>query len=153
MIYQIEAIGIVSNNRSEIEDDNWGDVVSTISLDQTKYLEDALKELHAFSHLEVIFRMDQVNPEKIHTGARHPRNQKDWPMVGVFAQRVKSRPNLLGVSRCELLDITGLELRVKGLDAINGTPVIDIKPYFKEFGPRGRVRQPVWATELMANYY
>jgi tRNA (Thr-GGU) A37 N-methylase len=71
----------------------------------------------------------------------------------VFAQRGKNRPNRLGVSRCSLLSVAGLDLHVAGLDAIAGTPVLDIKPYMVQFGPRGKVRQPGWATELMERYY
>lgn len=101
-----------------------------------------MKGLDAFSHIEVVFYMDRVPVENIHTGSRHPRNRKDWPSVGVFAQRVKSRPNLLAVSRCRLIKVEGVILTVEGLDAIDGTPVLDIKPYLNEFGPRGSVIQP-----------
>jgi tRNA-Thr(GGU) m(6)t(6)A37 methyltransferase TsaA len=151
--YTINPIGIVHNARTEVEDDNWGNVISTIELDSNRFSEEALKELDTFSHLEVVFYMDRVRIENIYTGSRHPRNRKDWPSAGIFAQRVKSRPNLLGISRCRLLDVQGLTLTVEGLDAINDTPVIDIKPYLKEFGPRGPVMQPEWATELMKNYF
>jgi tRNA (Thr-GGU) A37 N-methylase len=57
------------------------------------------------------------------------------------------------VSRCDLLSVDGVVLTVRALDAIDGTPVLDIKPYMKEFGPRGQVRQPSWSTELMAGYW
>ncbi|MFD0476032.1 TrmO family methyltransferase [Nonomuraea thailandensis] len=77
----------------------------------------------------------------------------DWPEVGIFAQRGKNRPNRLGVSRCRLLAVEGLDLRVRGLDAIDGTPVLDVKPYMAEFGPQGETVQPAWATELMRAYY
>jgi tRNA (Thr-GGU) A37 N-methylase len=71
----------------------------------------------------------------------------------VSAQRAKGRPNGIGVSRCRLLRIEGLRLTVEGLDAITGSPVLDIKPYMVELGLRGEVRQPAWATQLMADYY
>jgi len=151
--YTITPIGIVHNARTGVEDDNWGDVISIIELDSNTFSEEALKELDTFSHLEIVFYMNRVPTENVYMGSRHPRNRKDWPSVGVFAQRVKSRQNLLGVSRCRLIKIQGLELTVEGLDAIDGTPVIDIKPYLKEFGPRGPVTQPEWATELMKNYF
>ena len=63
-----------------------------------------------------------------------------WPSVGVFAQRNKRRPNRIGVCTCELLEVNGLELTVRGLDAIDGSPVLGLKPYMTEFAPR--VRQP-----------
>ena len=75
------------------------------------------------------------------------------PEVGIFAQRAKDRPNRIGLSTCELVSVEGRTLTVSGLDAIDGSPVIDIKPYFKEFGPRGPLRQPRWATELMSGYF
>ena|SRR5665213_294406 len=151
--YIITPIGIVHNARTEVEDDNWGNVISIIELDSNRFSEEAVKGLDTFSHIEVVFYMDRVPIENVHMGCRHPRNRKDWPSVGVFAQRVKSRPNLLGVSRCRLITVQGLALTVEGLDAIDGTPVIDIKPYLNEFGPRGPVTEPQWATELMKNYF
>ena len=86
-------------------------------------------------------------------GARHPRGNPDWPRVGIFAQRGKDRPNRLGVSRCELLAVDGTAVRVRGLDAVDGTPVLDLKPWMAEFGPRGDMRQPAWASELMRGYW
>jgi tRNA (Thr-GGU) A37 N-methylase len=97
--------------------------------------------------------MHQVDPAKVETGARHPRERKDWPLVGIFAQRGKARPNRIGVSRCRLLGVDGLDVHVEGLDAIDGTPVLDVKPWMDEFAPRGRTRQPDWSRELMRDYY
>jgi tRNA (Thr-GGU) A37 N-methylase len=74
-------------------------------------------------------------------------------MVGIFAQRPKARPNRLGLSRCQILKREGMVIKVVGLDAINGSPVLDIKPYCEEFDARGPVRQPAWIREIMANYY
>jgi tRNA (Thr-GGU) A37 N-methylase len=71
----------------------------------------------------------------------------------MFAQRAKLRPNRLGVSNCELVAVDRLSLTVRGLDAIDGTPVLDIKPFMAEFEPTGAIRQPAWATELMQGYY
>jgi tRNA (Thr-GGU) A37 N-methylase len=82
-----------------------------------------------------------------------PRNNPAWPEVGIFAQRVKNRPNRLGLSTCELVGVEGTDVMVRGLDAVDGTPVIDIKPYMSEFGPRTDVRQPTWSRELMAGYW
>ena len=109
--------------------------------------------LSEYSHIEVVYHFHQVAPEKEQEGARRPRGNPDWPMVGIFAQRAKARPNRIGVSVCRLLRVDGLMLTVQGLDAIDGTPVLDIKPYFVEFGPRGPVRQPAWSHELMAGYW
>jgi tRNA (Thr-GGU) A37 N-methylase len=87
------------------------------------------------------------------TGARHPRGNRDWPAVGILSQRAKGRPNRIGVTVCELVAVDGLELRVRGLDAVDGSPVLDVKPYMAEFAPRGPVRQPAWSSELMQGYW
>jgi len=86
-------------------------------------------------------------------GARHPRGRTDWPRVGIFAQRAKARPNRIGVTTCELVGIDGRLVRVRGLDAIDGTPVLDLKPYMAGFAPRTTVREPDWAVELMRDYW
>jgi tRNA (Thr-GGU) A37 N-methylase len=70
----------------------------------------------------------------------------------VLAGHSPVRPNHLGVSACPLLGVAGLELTVHGLDAIDGTPILDIKPYAVEFQPTGSVRQPAWMRELMVRY-
>ena len=91
--------------------------------------------------------------DRIETGARHPRNRADWPLVGIFAQRGKNRPNRLGLTTCRIVRVDGLAIEVEGLDAIDGTPVLDIKPVMVEFLPRGDVRQPDWSRELMQGYW
>lgn len=85
--------------------------------------------------------------------ARHPRNNTDWPKVGVFAQRGRNRPNRIGSTICRILKVDGLNLYVEGLDAIDGSPVLDIKPWVIEFGPRGLVFQPGWMSDLMQGYW
>ena len=73
--------------------------------------------------------------------------------AGIFAQRGKNRPNRLGVCVCRVVGVDGLAVEVEGLDAIDGTPVLDIKPVLKGFLPRGEVREPAWATEIMKDYW
>lgn len=153
MHYMIEAIGYVHGGRTDPIDDNWGKSRTTIELDQAKFGPDALAGLDAFSHAEIIFLFDRVIREKIESGARHPRGRQDWPLTGIFAQRGKNRPNRLGVTVCRILTVEGTCLDVEGLDAIDGTPVIDIKPVMREFLPREDVRQPAWVSELMAEYW
>jgi tRNA (adenine37-N6)-methyltransferase len=145
-------VAVVVGGRGEIRDDDWGEVTAVIRLDDA-FAPDALAGLEDFSHVEVVFSFDRVPEDEIETGARHPRGRDDWPLVGIFAQRGKNRPNRLGVSRAEILRVEGRDLHVRGLDAIAGTPVLDIKPVMREFEPRGPVRQPDWATELMRDYY
>ena len=149
----VEPIGVVRAPRAEVVDDHWGGMVSTIELSAQRFGPEALAGLDTFSHAEVVYFFDRVPSEKVETGSRHPRGNTSWPRVGVFAQRVKNRPNRLGVSRCRIVSVDGTALRVEGLDAVDGTPVLDIKPYMAEFGPIGPVRQPAWATKLMRDYY
>ncbi|MFY0577499.1 SAM-dependent methyltransferase [Cystobacter fuscus] len=114
---------------------------------------EALAGLTDFSHVEILFHMDQVDPAKVEKTARHPRNNTDWPKVGIFAQRGKNRPNQLGATICRVLKVDGIQLHLEGLDAIDGSPVLDIKPWVAEFAPRGEVFQPQWITELMRSYW
>jgi len=150
--FTLSPIAAVKNIRAEIEDDNWGSVVSVIQLDPS-FNEEALFEIESFSHAEILFVFHLVKSNKIETGARHPRNNKDWPKAGIFAQRGKNRPNRLGAMICKVIKREGRDLFVQGLDAIDGTPVLDIKPVMKEFLPREEVSQPEWATQLMKNYW
>ncbi|WP_077147152.1 SAM-dependent methyltransferase [Sphingopyxis sp. KK2] len=146
-------IGHVRGGRAAAIDDDWGASRASITLDPVAFTPDALAGLADFSHAEVIFLFDRVPPEKIESGARHPRGRQDWPLVGIFAQRGKNRPNRLGLTTCRIVAVEGLSVEVEGLDAIDGTPVLDIKPVMAEFLPRGTVRQPDWSRELMAGYW
>jgi tRNA-Thr(GGU) m(6)t(6)A37 methyltransferase TsaA len=150
--FSVRAVAVVSSPRAEAVDDDWGAVESTITL-LPPFGEEALAGLEAFSHLDVVYLFDRVDPASIRLGRRRPRGNPDWPEVGIFAQRAKDRPNRLGVSTCELVGTEGATLRVRGLDAIDGTPVLDIKPHLVEFGPRTAVRQPDWSHQLMARYF
>jgi tRNA-Thr(GGU) m(6)t(6)A37 methyltransferase TsaA len=151
--FSMQTIGFVRSPRTEPIDDDWGGVVSRVELDSAQFTEDSLRGLVEFSHVEIVYVFDRVDQGSFELGARRPRNNSRWPEVGVFAQRNKRRPNRIGISICELLGVDGLELTIRGLDAIDGTPVLDIKPYMAEFAPRGPVRQPSWSHELMRGYW
>ncbi|MEO8275235.1 MAG: SAM-dependent methyltransferase [Thermoanaerobaculia bacterium] len=148
----IEPIGRVEGGRERPEDDFWGASESTIVLDERFPLE-ALDGIEGFSHVEVLFYFDRVDPAKIETGARSPRNRADFPRVGIFAQRGKNRPNRIGSTICRIVRRDGRRLTVAQLDTIEGTPVLDIKPVLVEFLPREPVRQPDWSRELMREYW
>lgn len=150
---QLTPVGVVHNERREPIDDNWGNVVSEIELDANLFSPDALLGLSEFSHLECIYFMHRVNPAKIKTGARRPRNLEHLPLTGIFAQRPKGRPNQVGLSVCNILKVEGTIITVMGLDAIDGSPVLDIKPYFVAFAPRGDIVEPDWVREITNNYY
>jgi len=145
-------VGAVEGGRRDASDDDWGQVEATIVVDE-RFAPDALAGLDGFSHVDVVFVFHRVDADDVNVGARHPRGRSDWPNVGIFAQRAKARPNRIGVTTCELLGVDARRVRVRGLDAIDGTPVLDLKPYMVEFGPRGAVRQPAWASELMKDYW
>jgi len=150
--FSVAAIGRVASSRSEPVDDDWDAVESAIELDAS-FDPSALRGLGEFSHIEVVYLFHLVDPAAVTTDARRPRGNAEWPEVGIFAQRGKGRPNRIGVSTCRLLGVDGTRLLVSGLDAIDGTPVLDIKPYMREFGPRGEVRQSRWADEIMGGYF
>jgi tRNA (Thr-GGU) A37 N-methylase len=88
----------------------------------------SLAGLEDYSHAEVLFHFDRVAESAIERGARHPRGNPRWPTVGIFAQRAKDRPKRLGSTIVEILRRDGRALTVAGLDAVDGTPVLDIKP-------------------------
>ena len=152
MNIDIKPIGFVKAGRTLAEDDFWGGEEACISLAEPFTFE-ALQGLASFSHAEVLFLFHQVPDSKIVFGARHPRNNVHWPAVGIFAQRGKNRPNRIGVTVCRVVSVSGRTLEVEGLDAIDGTPVLDIKPYLSGFAPRGAIKEPQWSKEIMAEYW
>ena len=153
MTISLEAVGYVRGGRAQALDDNWGDVRAVIELDSARFGAAALAGLESFSHLVVIFYFHAADPAKIELSARHPRNNPAWPKAGIFAQRGKNRPNYLGVSACQILKVDSTRIYVQGLDAIDGTPVLDLKPYMRAFEARGEIKEPAWAGELMSNYW
>jgi len=152
-MFEITPIGWVRGGRIEAIDDNWANVEAVIELDSSVFPDESLEGLEEFSHLEVIYVFHQVSTDSVETRARRPRGNPEWPEVGIFAQRARMRPNRLGVTTCEIVSVASNGVRVCGLDAIDGTPVVDLKPYMTGFAPRSEVRQPRWALELMANYW
>jgi len=152
--FVIRPIGWVHSARQTTADDYWGGTVARIELDASRFEPSALSGLTDFSHVQILYVFDRVDPATIVMRAEHPRENPAWPRVGIFAQRKKSRPNRLGLSTCRIVSVDGLTLSVAELDAIDGTPVVDIKPYVLEFEPRrDEVRQPTWMSELMRDYF
>jgi len=148
----VEPIAYVRNNRRSLDDDYWGGLESVIELVDAMD-PDALLGLEQFSHAEVIYYFHLVEDPRITLGARRPRGNPLWPLVGIFAQRAKNRPNRIGLTTVSIREREGRRLRVADLDAVDGTPVLDIKPVMAEFLPRGSVRQPPWSRELMEAYW
>jgi tRNA-Thr(GGU) m(6)t(6)A37 methyltransferase TsaA len=148
----LQPIGYVRGGRREPVDDHWEGVEATIELDE-HYPPESLTGLDEFSHLDVVYVFHQVDPADVVETARHPRGNTAWPRVGIFAQRARMRPNRIGVGTCRLLNVAGRSIRVADLDAMDGTPVLDIKPHMVEMGPRTDVVEPAWAKELMEHYW
>jgi tRNA-Thr(GGU) m(6)t(6)A37 methyltransferase TsaA len=152
MDFTVRSIATVHNSRKEASDDFWGDVVSEIILDDDIPAE-AFDGIDTFSHAEIIFLFHHSLDTYPVMGSAHPRGNESWPRVGIFAQRKSNRPNHLGATVCEIVKRNGRILTVRLLDAIDGTPVVDIKPVMKEFLPATAVVQPSWSGELMGNYW
>lgn len=147
----LQPVAFVKNNRTGIEDDYWGNIVSEIEL-APHIPSEAFDGIENFSHLEIIFHFHQSDKNDI-VYSGHPRGNPAWPVTGIFAMRKKDRPNAIGLTVAELIRREGNKVFVKNLDAIDGTPVLDIKPVMKEFLPAAEIRQPVWSTELMQQYW
>ncbi len=150
--FTLSPIGTVRGGRADPVDDHWEGVEATIELDAS-LPDEALLGLDEFSHLDVVYVFHRIETTAIVAGARHPRGNEAWPRVGIFAQRAKARPNRLGVSTCRIVSVGRRTIRVADLDAVDGTPVLDIKPHMVEMGPRSEVTEPPWARELMERYW
>jgi tRNA-Thr(GGU) m(6)t(6)A37 methyltransferase TsaA len=151
MKFEIESVGTVFNKRKEPTDDFWGDTISEIRL-HDHIPEESLDGIDTFSHAEIFFILDKVT-DPIIWGSVHPRGNTDWPKVGIFVQHKKNRPNLIGATICEIVKRKGRSLWVRLLDAIDETPVIDIKPVWQGFLPQKPIVEPEWSKELMKDYW
>jgi tRNA-Thr(GGU) m(6)t(6)A37 methyltransferase TsaA len=151
MELKFKSIGTVRNSRKTPTDDHWEEVISEIELSDDIPTE-AFDGISGFSHLEIIYCFDKVKSNEIVFSSR-PRGNPDFPVVGIFGQRKKDRPNAIGLCTVEFLEHSARKIKVKYLDAIDGTPVLDIKPVFKEFQLKGKIVQPKWVSELMKNYW
>lgn len=150
--FEITSIGTVRNGRTDVQDtDNWGAVRSTITVDE-RFGEACLQGLEGFSHVEVLFVFDRFPEHGDYREPRPYRGRSDLPPVGIFAGRGPRRPNRIGSTCCAIESVRGRELTVVGLDAVCGTPVIDLKPAMAEFLPAS-VEQPAWVSQMMSDYF
>ncbi len=139
----IRIIGRVKNNIEGKPAQGWSETVSEIEIDNS--LLEALEGLEDFSHLIILFWMDRIPPTEELLLKVHPMRKAELPEVGLFATRTPNRPNRIGMTTVELIERRRNYLKVKGLDAFHGTPVIDIKPYLPGDTPL-EVRTPAWLT-------
>lgn len=147
----LRPVATTSNSRKQASDDFWGGVITEIEL-APHIPSEAFERIEDFSHLEIIFYFDKANDADMVFSGR-PRGNPGYPVVGIFAQRKKDRPNHIGLTTVELLQHDGRTIKVRGLDAIDGTPILDIKPVLREFQRAAEIRQPAWAADLMKDYW
>jgi len=140
----LKAIGIVRNEVKQPLRHGWREIVSDIVVDSN--LTEALDNLDEFSHIIVLYWMHQLPAGKQLSLKVHPMGKTELPLVGRFATRSPNRPNPVGQATVRLLERRGNILRVKGLDAIDGTPVIDIKPYIPKYDSATDAKAPPWIT-------
>ncbi|NYV72822.1 SAM-dependent methyltransferase [Streptomyces sp. UH6] len=150
--YEVESIATVVGGHTRVLDDYQGGIKSIIRLNDAYPLE-TLQGIEEFSHLTVTWRFHLAHPDDVQLHARSPRGNPAWPATGTFVHRNHRRPNQLAISYPRLLGVDGRSLVVTDLDAVDGTPVIDVAPYFEQMGPRGPIRQPSWPGEMLASYW
>ena len=144
---QLKPIGVVRNAVTQAHRDTpWDEIESEIIIDDE--WRDALDGLAEFSHIWVIFYLDRITaPDSPRV---RPMRRVDLPLVGRFATRAPARPNPIGICAVELLDVRDTILRVRGLDALDGTPVLDLKPYLERGDAITGTRVGAWVRQYWA---
>ena len=150
MKIEMEAIGYVTNEVKDKKDVAWGKDTSSIVLNE-EYIS-GLKGLEDFSHVIILYHLDKAKYEKDKHLQRRPQNREDMPLVGIFSQRGKDKPNRIGMTSVEIVSVSDDTLVVKGLDAVDGSPVLDIKPYYPVYDKKEAV-VPEWVDRLMKQYF
>ena len=137
----LKAIGIVRSQAKETpaERDWWAELISELVIDES--LTEALDGLEEYSHIIVIYWMHKIASQEVPLKV-HPKGRKELPVRGLFASRAPHRPNRIGKATVKLLKRRGNILNVKGLDALDGTPVLDIKPYIPGYDSVDDARVP-----------
>jgi tRNA-Thr(GGU) m(6)t(6)A37 methyltransferase TsaA len=140
----LKPIGFV---KTEAVGDEVRDKTRTSQIVISSELTEALDGIDSFSHLFVLFWLSQISNRQRKTMKVHPRGRKDMPLLGVFATRTNLRPNPIGLTLVELVKVEGNVLTVHGLDAFDGTPVLDLKPF--DFWDSAKdVKVPEWWIRL-----
>ena len=151
MKIEFNSIGVVKNSVTEKKDNNWGEDYSEIIINPE--LKEGLTGLKDFSHIIVVYNLHEASFNKETDLLRRPRGREDMPLIGIFSQRAKDRPNPIGITAVEIIDVNDNIIKVIGLDAIDGTPVLDIKPYFPVYDKKDDAKVPEWVDRLMDNYF
>jgi tRNA-Thr(GGU) m(6)t(6)A37 methyltransferase TsaA len=147
----LRPIGTVRSPVTEPVDEGWGDVESKVVVEPAYRA--GLRGLADFSHLLVVAYLHGAAFDPARHLVRRPRGLAELPELGIFAQRAKDRPNPLGVTAVRLVRVDDDGVVVHGLDAIDGTPVLDLKPYFPQFDAVACARVPAWVETLMRGYF
>jgi len=141
---ELEPIGFVKTKAVGKEVRDRGSISEIVFREE---LAEALEGVEDFSHVFVIFWMHELPREERRKMKVHPRGRKDMPLLGVFATRTPHRPNPLGLTLVEVLSVKSNVVTVRGLDAFDGTPVLDMKP-FDYMDTTGDARVPEWWVRL-----
>lgn len=144
---EFQSIGTIANGYIEDRGRDWREVVSEVRL-APRYAP-ALEGLEEYSHIIVLFHAHWAHPAQLKT---HPDGWEDLPEVGVLATRTASRPNPIALTVVRLLARKDNVLRVQGLDALDGTPVIDVKPYIPQTDNVLESRAPQWVETLSSRW-
>jgi len=151
MTISLKPIGRVKSSVTEGRDEGWAEVQSELLIEER--FAAGLEGIREFSHLVVVFWMHQASFDGVTDLVRRPRGRADMPEVGIFAQRAKHRPNPIGITAVRLVAQRGNILVVRGLDAMDGSPILDIKPYFAAFDKVDVAVTPEWVGRLMTGYF
>lgn len=142
----LKPIGRVRNSIRHFKREGWESVVSEIVLDP-QYSE-ALDGIEDYSHILVLFWISRLQAAQRKIKKIHPKSRPDLPLVGIFATRTQYRPNPIGLTLVKLISRKKNVLKVKGLDALQGTPIIDIKPISPKREFLRKYRIPKWYDKL-----
>ncbi|MDP2718209.1 MAG: tRNA (N6-threonylcarbamoyladenosine(37)-N6)-methyltransferase TrmO [Dehalococcoidia bacterium] len=147
----IKPIGVVRNAIKNKEHHGWNKIKSEITVN--KKFVPCLDGLQEFSHIIVFFWLHQVTPEERATKRARPLRQSDIPEMGIFAWHSSRRPNPIGMTIVKLHKIEGDKVTVQGLDAIEGTPVLDLRPYLEKYYHVDNLKEPPWVNEVMGHMH
>ncbi len=139
----LKPIGVAKNSEKESRFGSFSGVVSEIIVDDK--FTDALNSIEDYSHVIIVYWMDKV---KSYVITHRPQGNPDVPVVGIFACRCPPRPNPIAITTVELVERKGNKIKIKGLDILDGTPIIDIKPYWPIYDKVKDGRIPDWVNKL-----
>ncbi len=143
----LRPIGVIRNGYTQKPEQPWEEITSEIVVEEG--LAEALEGIEEFSHIQVIFWLHRVEGERERLPMKiHPQRRADLPEVGLFATRTPLRPNPIGLTTVRLLRREGNVLHVLGLDALDGTPLLDLKPYLLRGDCWPEATGPEWLKRL-----